>query len=564
MASNTIKVVIDVVADKAASSLKNFKTTLADTEGSFGKMKVAGSAAFDQIKANAANMAVAAGGALVAFAAKAVGEFQALALEAGKFSDATGIAVEDASRWIEVAGDMGVSGEAVQGAFQKMNKAIADGKLDEFAADVVKAKDGTVDASATFENLVTKIGAIKDPTERAAAAQKAFGKGYAEIAEMMEMSAGDLEKALKGVSDSKVIDESELGKARKFRDAMDNLRDKTEDLALTLGESLVPALTDVAEVAGTVADALGTELPGGIKVIDALMEPIAGKFRAAGENIQGLKGDLLDMSGPAQLISDRLKEGETSGDGFSRAVDGVAYVLGLAEQAMEDAGREAHIASERIDALKTDFSELKGEIEKDDAWLSLQEQLDLVKLKGYEAFKAAEDGASDAAAKQNDYTHEVNATALEILGMAEQIKNIPSSAKSEITAAVEKGDLEEAYRILRWIEAENGKVYRTYTVHTVTSGGPGYRPPQGATGGIVTRPTLALIGEAGPEAVVPLNRTPGSSPLPTGGTGGGNTVIFAPQISAMDAASFSPAFMQRLMNEFERTMGRTGRVWARQ
>jgi hypothetical protein len=41
------------------------------------------------------------------------------------------------------------------------------------------------------------------------------------------------------------------------------------------------------------------------------------------------------------------------------------------------------------------------------------------------------------------------------------------------------------------------------------------RVPHGATGGIVTRPTLALIGEAGPEAVVPLNRTPGSSPLPT-------------------------------------------------
>ena len=31
--------------------------------------------------------------------------------------------------------------------------------------------------------------------------------------------------------------------------------------------------------------------------------------------------------------------------------------------------------------------------------------------------------------------------------------------------------------------------------------------PQLATGGIVTEPTIALIGEAGPEAVVPLNGT---------------------------------------------------------
>jgi hypothetical protein len=39
----------------------------------------------------------------------------------------------------------------------------------------------------------------------------------------------------------------------------------------------------------------------------------------------------------------------------------------------------------------------------------------------------------------------------------------------------------------------------------------------GALGGIVTQPTLAMIGEAGPEAVVPLNRMPGASPLPGGG-----------------------------------------------
>jgi hypothetical protein len=50
----------------------------------------------------------------------------------------------------------------------------------------------------------------------------------------------------------------------------------------------------------------------------------------------------------------------------------------------------------------------------------------------------------------------------------------------------------------------------------------------GATGGIVTRPTLAVIGEAGPEAVVPLNRTPGSSPLPTTSGGGGGGNVYAP------------------------------------
>jgi hypothetical protein len=46
----------------------------------------------------------------------------------------------------------------------------------------------------------------------------------------------------------------------------------------------------------------------------------------------------------------------------------------------------------------------------------------------------------------------------------------------------------------------------------MTSGG---NIPKMATGGIVNSPTIAMIGEAGPEAVVPLNRM---------GSMGGSTV----------------------------------------
>jgi phage-related protein len=53
---------------------------------------------------------------------------------------------------------------------------------------------------------------------------------------------------------------------------------------------------------------------------------------------------------------------------------------------------------------------------------------------------------------------------------------------------------------------------------------PGFSLVTGASGGIVTRPTFALIGEAGPEAVVPLSGTPGSRSLGGGGgLLGGNT-----------------------------------------
>ena len=47
----------------------------------------------------------------------------------------------------------------------------------------------------------------------------------------------------------------------------------------------------------------------------------------------------------------------------------------------------------------------------------------------------------------------------------------------------------------------------------------------GAMGGVVTQPTMALIGEAGPEMVVPLSQMPGASPLPSAGIGEGGKVV---------------------------------------
>jgi phage-related protein len=69
--------------------------------------------------------------------------------------------------------------------------------------------------------------------------------------------------------------------------------------------------------------------------------------------------------------------------------------------------------------------------------------------------------------------------------------------------------------------------------------------PHLAKGGIVTRPTVALIGEAGPEAVVPLNRRN------TPGLGGGVTVI----VQTLDPKTAGQAVIAAL-RDVERRTGR--------
>jgi len=75
-------------------------------------------------------------------------------------------------------------------------------------------------------------------------------------------------------------------------------------------------------------------------------------------------------------------------------------------------------------------------------------------------------------------------------------------------------------------------------------GGKGWSIPKMAAGGIVTRPTIALIGEAGPEAVVPLSK---------GGGLGGTTII---NVYALTASAEVGRKVYEALKEYERTSGK--------
>jgi hypothetical protein len=267
--ANKITVLVDLVTDRAQQSVKGFRSAVADADGAVGKFRAGASSAMSTVQANAGSLALAGGAALVAFGTKAVTAFQDTALAAGKFSDATGLAVEDASRLIEVAGDVGIGAGTIESAIVRMNSAAAKGDLEKFGVELQRTADGTVDVNATFLETIDVLNGIKDPTERALAAQKIFGKGYKEVAEIIFDSADGVAQKLGQVSEAKVIDTEELEKARKFRESMDNLNDALEDIKLAGGEALVPLLSGLADVtvlANQGRIALDDVLPGDVTI----------------------------------------------------------------------------------------------------------------------------------------------------------------------------------------------------------------------------------------------------------------------------------------------------------
>ncbi len=233
----------------AERAFMDFRKQVGAAEGTMGKFKAGSKAIFDGIQANAATFATAAAGAFVTFAAKGVTAFQELALSADKFAGATGLAVEEASRLMEVAGDLGIKAGTVETAIGKMNQNLGKSPdlFKELGVQVEYAKDGTVDANETFLNVIDRLNKIKDPAQKARVATQLLGKGWRDMSNLIQMGSDDLRKSLASVSDAKTISADEAAKAKKFRDNMDNLKDTIEDLSLQIGEVLVPALSSAVE-----------------------------------------------------------------------------------------------------------------------------------------------------------------------------------------------------------------------------------------------------------------------------------------------------------------------------
>ena len=136
--------IVTQFADKgiksAQAAFANFKTDVGKATGAMGKFKAGSNAAFNAVKANAGSFALAGGAALASFAGKAIGAFQDLALESGMFADATGLTVEQASRWKEVGGDLKIGAEEMEVAIGKMNKELGTSPelFEKLGIDVVK------------------------------------------------------------------------------------------------------------------------------------------------------------------------------------------------------------------------------------------------------------------------------------------------------------------------------------------------------------------------------------------------------------------------------------------
>lgn len=543
--ANRITTIFDMDTKGGVRNLSQLRAELKTADTFAGKAKIGLKGLGDTLKAHAAEGALAAGTALAAFGAKSVMAFQDTALAAGKFADASGLAVEDASRWLEVAGDLGISGDTVTGMFNKLNKEIAAGSplLDEYGISVVKTADGQVDANATMLKAIDVVSKIKDPTKQAELASKLFGRSWTEASELVTNGAGDVKAALAAVSDQKAIDEEELQKARDLRAAMDNLQDAFQDIQLAVGEGLVPVLTDAAEAATDLKSAfeaipgVPTAVEKWFKYLSPLgyMRGVANFWRGAGEAILGTAEELdsnlveqantalhldqvmSDLSDTTRVSADRLERTSESSDGLTTAQNLVAEAIAgaTAEVAAQNAEvkelRDRHRrAADAVYDLHDAEAALEDAIAEANATMKDQDATQRDVRKSWEDVARAADAAAQKYVESNNATMDSEAgmrlweesmrnTAAtlsgplreEVINHISRVTGIPTEVVTAFVARTDDASLQQVEAELAWLSRQ-----RFARIDPVTGGIPRY-----AAGTKYHPGGMALVGEQGPELV---------------------------------------------------------------
>ena len=554
--------------------------------------------------------AIVAGAALVKFAFDGVNAMVGLAGEVRNFQRASGLGAEDASRMVSVLDDLGISSDVGASAMFKLAKNVSDGgeKLGLYGIEVGRTKDGNIDLITTLASVADAYTKTNDPARKAEIAFAAFGKQGQALIPILERGSAGLTEMFDAVKRGEILSQKQIDDTRKFELAVDDLQDSFRSLQIQAGEALLPFLITLANAGtntldfidrmkdrlGGVGDAIGKVVshagPLGfaytaVKALgmgtDEAGEAAAGaaaKFDLEVASLEALGIEVSDTERATGQLTEETKKAAAEAEKYRQKIDTMATGIQAAYKAT---GRGADMLTEEhrqmargMDTAKLSADQLKQGM---DALIGVH----LAAWQAAISWEAAIDSATTTLG-ENKQTLDISTEA----GRENErvLQGMITAALSHIDALQREGHSAEAvtaayhdhvaalrnvmtqagytdaqinellhrYNLLAAAPDINKRITTTWvTVGERTYGGEigGRNAPgiQLAKGGIVEGPTMALIGEAGRELVLPLtdmSRTAqlldqagllsplGAASGSVAGTGG-DTYIIAPQVGTL-------------------------------
>ena len=503
------------LAIKISADIKDFQKGLGEFESNLDKIsKGIGNAGLNMTKFVTGPI-LALGGGLLALATK-TGNFADRILD---LEQITGMSTDAIQQFQNVAKIAGVETEAVTSASEKLTRQMSEletgtGKGAEALADLgIEFGDlEKMTPDQRMQNLIVALSEIVDPAERARIGTDLLRNSWRDIAPIVALGADGIAEARQAAIDmGAVMGNQALNDANNFRIGMENLKTEfmaagqgimneflpilTEDLMPFITDTVIPKLREFAEMIRNVFARfreLSPETQGNIVKFILLVAAIGPVLLIIAKLIAIVKGVIIVV----KALSTALLFLNANPIGL--IILGIAALIAIGVLLYKNWDTVKEFAIKTWEFIK---GLLDTNIGKIVAILSGPIGIGLLIIANWELIR---DKATEIFNKVKD-----------------TLKNIFTSIKDfilNIFSGIENGITNAINRVRKTIDDVLGFFKRTKeTIDNFTSGAKdtlsnvgGFiksKIPFMAEGGIVTAPTLAMIGEdRNPEMVIPLNK----------------------------------------------------------
>lgn len=255
-------------------------------------------------------------------------EFVNYAEQVKNMSRSLGASAEETSRIIQVADDVRISYESLTVAMKTAQK------------------DGVQPNIEGLAKLADQYVAIQSPTERTKFLLDTFGKSGLEMGKLMEKGGDGIRKMSSDINDNMIMTEKGIKASDDYQRKIDDLNDSVTALSMSIGEKLVPVMTDAATMANanvTAFTTFGDVLSGKVKLNDWAASIINANnvYEDTGDIVEDNTDILIDNS---DAVTDNKEAIEASKDALKDYQDALKAV---SEENLDNESTSRKIADDR-------------------------------------------------------------------------------------------------------------------------------------------------------------------------------------------------------------------------
>lgn len=500
--SNSISSVLSGPADKAGQDAgSTFGSSFGDKMKNGLMIAGAGITAFG----------VAAGAAL----GKSIGDVSKYGDHVDKMSQKIGFSAEGFQKWDYVLNRAGTSIDSMAPVMKTLSNAAVSNSDAFQKLGISQEEVANMSQEELFGRTIKALSGMEEGAERTALASKLLGRGASELAPLINGGTDAIEEQMKMAEDYGMVMSDEGVKASAdFVDAQTTLQGTLTGLKNKVTADFLPAATDV--VNGLAQMASG-DFMGGFALIEQGVGEFIGNIASKVPEMVTKGGEML--VGFIQGLTEKIPEMALAAaeairnfaEGFGQDSEGGMELIAKAGEMMSALGGALMDAA---GVLIPAVVELIWNFFSQTDWLGLS----------LSVAQSLFDGFLDILPQAVDFIGNFVSNVLDMMGfhgLAEQVRGIFEDIQGKITGPIEKArDLVDkaVSKIKGFFPINIGKILDNIRLpkFTVDGGeapygimGKGYPPSfdisWNAKGGVFDGPSIIGVGEAGPEAVVPLS-----------------------------------------------------------